>query len=145
MAPRRPKSIISQLLDNIPWSEVLKFPVVVAFATAPISAAAMLLPFVNPKIIQDVWWPTVVAMVVVSGVTSITTLSNSGMSRRAPGYISAIVFLLSLSALYVITSDVVVIQPALAALLARLLVLGFFVGVAGFAAFFLTWWWQRPT
>ncbi len=129
--------LIQHLLELIP--EPLKSLCIMAFSTAPISVADKVLPFVNPKIVQDIWWIAVVAMVIASGISCVATLPNSGASRRAPGYVSAFVFFVSLGALLAITGDVLVFEPVYAAALTRGALVGLFAGIADFISFMLTW------
>jgi hypothetical protein len=126
-----------EVLQSAPWSKLVKPLIIMALSTGPISFADKV-P-VNPKIIQDVWWLAIMTMVIGSGLSCVVTIPNYGAPRRAPGYISAIVFVASLVALLAITGQVIVLDPTYAAFLVRLLLIGVFAGFAGFAAFLLTW------
>jgi hypothetical protein len=138
-SPSEDNNGLKQFFASIPWLDFVKPVVVTGLSTAPITVANIFLPFVNPKIIQDVWWPTVGAMIVAGGLACVTTISNSGTVRRLPGYLSGAVFVLALGTLLALTGDVIMVNSNYAALLARAAVIGLFVGIAGFAAFFLTW------
>jgi hypothetical protein len=130
---------ILNVLSSIPWSDIVKGVFSVGVSMAPLFVANTFLPFVNPKIIEDVWFVVALAMIPASGIAYFTSLPISGRPKLMPGIVAGIVFLISLGLLLALTGDILSAKPSYAALLARFLLIGLFTGIAGVIAWILAW------
>jgi hypothetical protein len=100
-------------------------------------AAANLFPSTNPKIVHDIWFLIILAMVVASCVFYFGSLGRFDWSRRVPGIIASGLFGVSLVLLLALSGDILQVKPATAAFLARVLVIGLFGGLSGVLAWSL--------
>jgi hypothetical protein len=86
---------LKKITDNLPWGDLIKGLVAVAFPISASSGAAYAVTFfpsLNPKVINDIWFFNVLAMVVASCLTYFLSLSKSGPPHRLPGYLAGTVF-----------------------------------------------------
>jgi hypothetical protein len=93
-------------------------------------ALGTIFPFLNPKIIEDCWGVTLLAMAVAGLFTYFFSLSES-QKPKWPGITSAILFFLSLILILILQGRVLSFDPNWQSLLARFYFVGLFVGIAG--------------
>jgi hypothetical protein len=96
--------------------------------------ATRLLPTLNPKIAEDLFWSTIVIALVVCAVSYIVSLPLPPEPERAkvrwPMIFGLLLFLGSWVGLLVLTAQDVSGMPFLAHVLAQMFFIGFFVGLA---------------
>jgi hypothetical protein len=128
---------MGETIGAIPWANIAK---ALAGVVLPTSGSTALLHFVpsftsiNPKIVQDIWFATILAMAVASGLVFFSSLRSDGNSRFAPGLISAVLFIACLILLLALLGDVFRVSAATSAFLARIFLIGLFMGISGFGA-----------
>jgi hypothetical protein len=124
--------------DSLPWGDLTKPIVAVVFSTGSASGAAYystLLPSINPKIIQDIWFFNVLAMIVASVLAYFLSLNSYGRPHRWPGYLAGTVFAACLVGHQALSLKVLlVVDAAAAALLDRLFLIGLFASLSGVIA-----------
>jgi FtsH-binding integral membrane protein len=137
-----------QVVESIPWVDLIKGLAGIAFSTSSSTVAlyaATSLPFINPKIVQDVWFLTVLSMIVASCLAYFLSLRKFDRPRSLPGYIGGVAFFICVIGLPALAGEIFRPDPATAAFLARMLLLGIFAGFAGVVAWSLAWLFNRPT
>jgi hypothetical protein len=115
------------------WDGIAKIiaPIVGSAASVPLLAYRMF-PGLNPKIIEDLFWPTMVVALVVGAVMYIVSLPRPGWPRVQWPIICFLLLCIGslVSLLALIGADVSEL-PFFGYLVARVLFVGFFIGLAG--------------
>jgi peptidoglycan/LPS O-acetylase OafA/YrhL len=129
---------ISQILEAASgltksWDGIAKIivPIVGSAGSVPL-LANRIFPGLNPKIIEDVFWSTMIVAFVVGTVIYIVSVPQPGRPRvRWPIVCCLVLCICCLIGLFVLIGAEVSELPFLASLLARILFVGFFIGLSG--------------
>jgi hypothetical protein len=136
-----------QIIESVPWANIAKGLAGVVLPTGGSTALLYFVPSftsINPKIVQDIWFPTILAMAVASGLVLFSSLRRNADPRFTPGFISAGMFIICLILLLALVGEMIRTSAAANAFLARIFLLGVFAGISGFGAWCLAWFLNRP-
>jgi hypothetical protein len=115
------------------WEAIAKVLLPSAGSAAAVPLLARLIfPALNPKIIDDLFWSTMIVALVVGAISYIASLPQSNQPVvRWPIILFLPLCVVCWIALLALTGTEMAESPFLAYLLARVFFIGFFVGLAG--------------